>query len=70
MIQERCSCGSTFKSNEPNAVKLWREWRRKHICELQETEVSAITTSDTRTEISLGFAPPMHPGRIDTGLEE
>ncbi len=73
MIRERCSCGSEFRTDEPNPIRIWREWRKKHACEPTTTDpdITAVTTSDTRTEtVPLGFAPPMHLGRQDTGLEE
>lgn len=69
MIYERCSCGAKFETNEPGFLKLWREWRRKHIC----TETIETNSSTANTQIDtppLGFAPNWHPGRQDPALDE
>lgn len=71
MIMERCSCGSQFKSDEPNAVKLWREWRRKHACQESDLEIQATTSGLADTAIQpIGFAPFMELGRQDPALDE
>lgn len=74
MIRERCSCGAKFESDSREAIKLWREWRRKHTCpDLTDITDNSDRTSaaNTQTEtLPIGFAPTMHPGRQDPGLEE
>jgi hypothetical protein len=72
MIRERCSCGSKFESDSVEAIKLWREWRRKHPCtERQDLIDQANTSAETKIEtIAIGFAPNWHPGRQDPGLDE
>jgi hypothetical protein len=70
MIRERCSCGSKFESDSNQAIKLWREWRRKHICSERPDPVEATTSAETRIETTIGFAPNWHPGREDPALEE
>ena len=69
MIRERCSCGAKFETDALDAIKLWREWRRKHIC--TETFEPASSTANTTIETAqLGFAPNWHPGRQDPALDE
>ena len=51
MIAETCSCGAKFKTDEPEPVKLVREWRKNHTCQEQATEMR-----DYETISSLGFA--------------
>ena len=71
MIRERCSCGSKFESDSREAIKLWREWRRKHTCPDREDPIEFNSAANTQTEtLPIGFAPNMHPGRQDPGLEE
>jgi hypothetical protein len=70
MIREKCSCGSKFESDALEAIKLWREWRRKHTCTERLEPIEASTTAITQVETTLGFAPNWHPGRQDTGIEE
>lgn len=54
-IAEKCSCGAAFKTDEPNAIKLVREWRRKHVCIEAEGSVAAITGGDAIVERVIGF---------------
>lgn len=71
MIRERCSCGAKFESDALEAIKLWREWRRKHPCPDRETYEPGNSTANTQIEQApLGFAPNAHPGRQDPALEE
>lgn len=69
MIYERCSCGAKFETNEPEFLKLWREWRRKHIC-TETIEPGSSTANTTIETLPIGFAPQMHPGRQDPALDE
>jgi hypothetical protein len=63
MIQETCSCGAAFKTNEPDALKLVREWRRKHVCSAVEGDVSAIHGGSSDNQVSsIGF---MATGVVD-----
>lgn len=70
MIRERCSCGSKFESDAKDAIKLWREWRRKHPCTNTQTDPDRESAANTNLELKLGFAPNEHPGREDPALEE
>lgn len=63
-VRERCSCGSEFESDERDAVKLWREWRRQHVCAAPAEEYrdaggamsNVETLSDPRyPELRIGF---------------
>jgi hypothetical protein len=51
VIAETCSCGAKFKTDEPEPVKLVREWRKNHTCQEQASELR-----DYETISSLGFA--------------
>jgi hypothetical protein len=71
MIRERCSCGAKFESDSREAIKLWREWRRKHNCPDRDTDPEFNSAANTSIDtLPIGFAPTMHPGRQDPGLEE
>lgn len=70
MISERCSCGGKFESDSNQAIKLWREWRRKHICSERPDALEANTSAETRIETQIGFTPNWHPGREDPALDE
>ena len=67
MIREKCSCGAEFKTDEPSAIKLIREWRRTHTCkepeDIPQDRPSLSTSldmppSDQRSpELHIGFKP-------------
>lgn len=61
MIRERCSCGAEFETDEDNALKLLRDWRKTHKHttpqELRETDSAA------RSELSSEpYTPELHIG--------
>jgi len=33
VIAETCSCGAKFKTDEPEPIKLVRDWRKNHTCQ-------------------------------------
>lgn len=70
-IEEQCSCGASFRASGDNVTRLLKQWRSDHVCVTKNVEPDAavITSSDTKTEISLGFAPTEMPGREDYGVE-
>lgn len=55
-VDERCSCGARFKTDEPDAIKLVREWRRKHACIEVNDSVQAVHGGESRTEHGIGFS--------------
>jgi len=62
VISETCSCGAKFKTTEPNAITLVREWRKKHTCnppEFEDTPTSGLAD----TTISMGFQPGEIPAK-------
>jgi hypothetical protein len=60
VIAETCSCGAKFKTDDALAIKLVREWRRKHVCQEQASE-----TRDYETTSTIGFAADY----LGTGLD-
>lgn len=54
-VSERCSCGSSFKTDEPNAAKLLREWRRKHVCVHRFAEPDNAISGTAQVEHAIGF---------------
>lgn len=61
-ISEKCSCGAYFTVDGELAIKLVREWRRKHICsepaqEPRDTTFSAYIerTDSPPGEFPIGF---------------
>jgi hypothetical protein len=51
VIAETCSCGAKFKTDEPDPLKLVKDWRKNHTCQEQPTEMR-----DYETIASVGFA--------------
>ena len=71
-VEEQCSCGASFRAAGDNVTRLLRQWRKEHVCETKQSDsndATVLTSSDTKTEITLGFAPTELPGRQDFGLE-
>ena len=47
-LRERCSCGADFSIVDApltDAKRLLREWRRVHVCEQGEPEVSMVAST-------------------------
>lgn len=62
-VRERCSCGSEFESDEHNAVRLWREWRKEHVCQPSEPEYrDAGTTLSSVETVADGRYPELRMG--------
>ncbi len=68
MIAETCSCGAKFKTDDALAVKLVREWRRKHTCQTDITDntdiVEAVNGGVSESTIALGFQLGEMPAKI------
>ena len=62
MISEQCSCGAAFKTDEPEPIKLVREWRKKHACNAPDTE-DTPTSGLSETQIAIGFQPGEMPAK-------
>lgn len=63
MIAETCSCGAKFKTDDAQAIKLVREWRRKHTCS-DNTDITDTPTSGLAdTQIAIGFQPGEMPAK-------
>ena len=61
-LRERCSCGAEFGIKDTpltDARKLVREWRRVHVCEQAEADVSMVASTTNavveRSDNVLGF---------------
>jgi hypothetical protein len=64
VIAETCSCGAKFKTDDAQAVKLVREWRRRHTCS-DNTDITDTPTSGLAdTQIAMGFQPGELPAKI------
>jgi hypothetical protein len=62
VIAETCSCGAKFRTDEPEPLKLVREWRRKHTC--QEQDIADTPTSGLAdTQLAMGFQPGEMPAK-------
>jgi hypothetical protein len=71
VIAESCSCGAKIKTDDAQAIKLVREWRRKHTCQTDNTDntdntdiVEAVNGGVSETTIALGFQPGEMPAKI------
>jgi hypothetical protein len=63
VIAETCSCGAKFKTDDAQAIKLVREWRRKHTCS-DNTDITDTPTSGLAdTQIAIGFQPGEMPAK-------
>lgn len=64
-VSESCSCGASFgiELKDPSAIRLVREWRRKHFCPGQEEshEVLSALSADVETAPDHTI-PEMHIG--------
>jgi hypothetical protein len=67
VIAESCSCGAKIKTDDAQAIKLVREWRRKHTCQTDITDITdtveAVNGGVSETTIALGFAPAEMPAK-------
>lgn len=69
MIRERCSCGAKFETDSEDAIKLVREWRKRHTClaaDVNDTPTSGLSD----TQLSLGFQPGEIPAKDYDPWEE
>jgi hypothetical protein len=67
VIAESCSCGAKIKTDDAQAIKLVREWRRKHTCNDNSDSietVEAVNGGVSETTIALGFQPGEIPAKI------
>jgi hypothetical protein len=71
VIAESCSCGAKIKTDDAQAIKLVREWRRRHTCITDNTDntdntdiVEAVNGGVSDNTISLGFQPGEMPAKI------
>lgn len=56
MIYEKCSCGASFKTDEADALKQVRDWRKNHRCVYVEDGISAVSGGEARSEHGIGFS--------------
>jgi hypothetical protein len=54
MIHERCSCGASIKTDEVEAIKLVRDWRKNHRCEI-DTDTDGSISGTAQVENAIGF---------------
>jgi hypothetical protein len=54
LIRERCSCGAKFETDDAEAIRLVRDWRKKHPCISQE-EHDTPTSGTAQVEQPMGF---------------
>jgi hypothetical protein len=67
VISESCSCGAKIKTDDAQAIKLVREWRRKHTCQTDITDITdiveAVNGGVSETTIAIGFQPGEIPAK-------
>jgi hypothetical protein len=65
VIAESCSCGAKIRTDDAQAIKLVREWRRRHTCITDNTDiVEAVNGGVADTTIAIGFQPGEMPAKI------
>jgi hypothetical protein len=62
MIHERCSCGASIKTDEAQAIKLVRDWRKNHTCQAVDNDEVA-TSGSAETQVALGFQAGEMPAK-------
>ena len=62
MIHERCSCGASIKTDEAQAIKLVRDWRKNHTCQDVPSDEAPISGS-AETQIAVGFQAVEMPAK-------
>lgn len=70
MISERCSCGASIKTDEPNPAQLVKDWRKNHACIHAELIEGGHAHAESNTQITMGFQPGEYPARITDPWEE
>jgi len=56
MIYEKCSCGASFKTDETDALKQVKDWRKTHRClDVDDSPVQAVHGGEARSEHGIGF---------------
>jgi hypothetical protein len=64
VISEKCSCGASFKTNEPEPLKLVKDWRKNHACNAVETEMDFSPTHGVSdNQLAMGFQPGEMPAK-------
>jgi hypothetical protein len=64
VIAETCSCGASIKTDDAQAIKLVREWRRKHTCITDRTDITDTPTSGlSDNQLAMGFQPGEMPAK-------
>lgn len=64
-VSESCACGASFgiELKDPSAIRLVREWRRKHFCPSQEESVEIAPALSADLQIADDPSiPEMHIG--------
>lgn len=63
MISEKCSCGAKFETDEPEPIKLVRDWRKNHTCQ-SEVEIDLSPTHGlSENQLAIGFQPGEMPAK-------
>jgi hypothetical protein len=65
VISETCACGAKFKTDEPDPIKLVRDWRKQHTCPDATPEHRDIETSST-----IGFSADYSGTGLDVPAKE
>jgi hypothetical protein len=65
VIAETCSCGAKFKTDEPEPIKLVRDWRKNHTCQEPATDMR-----DYETTSSIGFSADYRGTGLDIPAKE
>jgi hypothetical protein len=65
VIAETCSCGAKFKTDEPEPIKLVRDWRKNHTCQEAVTDMR-----DYETTSSIGFSADYKGTGLDIPAKE
>lgn len=70
MIREVCSCGASIKTDELDALKLVKDWRKSHACNLIETAEFGHAHAQSETQITMGFQPGELPARVTDPFDD
>jgi len=64
MISETCCCGASFESDEKQAMRQVREWRKTHLCRavLPDLQLRDSQLDSSHELGSAPYAPELHVG--------
>jgi len=61
MIREVCSCSAEIETDEDDALAIVKEWRKKHIHQMPQSNPPTFSDVASNHEIAPGFSMDRFP---------